>query len=75
MLEAHARQHMRKLLNEALETRMVNNLCEYWLSMNGPAFKFLMLAVKNIIQMEKLLRYFAFSSINFGLLHVGFFIT
>ena len=26
---------MRKLLNEALDTRIANNRCEYWLQMNG----------------------------------------
>ena len=38
VLERGARQHMRKLLNEALHTRIASNLCEYWLQMNGTGF-------------------------------------
>ena len=47
---------MRKLLNEALDTRVANNLCEYWLQMNGTGF---------LVQIEKFLGDFVFSSISF----------
>ena len=38
LIDRRARQHTWKLLNEALDTRIANNLCEYWLQMNETAF-------------------------------------
>ena len=53
---------MRKLLNEALDKRIANSLCEYWLQMNGTGF--LVLDKIKIFQIEKFLRDFVFSSIS-----------
>ena len=55
---------MRKLLNEALDTRIANNLREYWLQMNGTSFLALDGSVKKKFQIEKFHRYFVVSIIS-----------
>ena len=62
--ERGARQHMQKLLNEALDTRIANNLSEYWLQMNGTGFLVLDACSYKNFQMEKFLRDLVFSSIS-----------
>ena len=46
---------MRKPLNEALDTRIANNLCEYWLQMNGTGFLVLDACSSKNFQIEKFL--------------------
>ena len=62
--EKGARQPMQKLLNEALDTRIANNLSEYWLQMNGTGLLVLDACSYKNFQMEKFLRDLVFSSIS-----------
>ena len=73
MLEANAKQHMRKLLNEALDTRIANSLCEYWLQLNGTGFFVLDACSYKNVSNRKVLWEFRFSSL--GSLNIsGFYL-
>ena len=54
--------NLRPMEHQTLDTSIANNLCWFWLQMNGTGV--LILAVAKIFQTEKSLREFSFSSIS-----------
>lgn len=55
-VERGARQHVRNLLNEALDTRLANKFVRVLAADDGTGFLVSILAVMKIFQIEKFLR-------------------